>query len=192
MGGSTVAWFACPHCGKDLRQGAIRCAHCDRSLLAAPTPTDVSASPQPSFTPPPAGPGTQPPWERRPDWGGQPPRAVSGDRRIAVASCLIGGVTLAVPLMIRLIAMFSPSSIPYVAPLWFLAPGGISGLLVHVAGLLLGLRARRLIAGSGDTRGVTLATVGIWIGWVNIVLWVLGFVLPSLSLFLWLVDGVPR
>ncbi|MGH2672070.1 MAG: hypothetical protein ACRDHC_03735 [Actinomycetota bacterium] len=190
MGGSTVSWFACPYCGKDLRQGALRCAHCDRSLLSA-SPPGVGADAQPPFLPPPAGPGTEPPWERRPDWAGQPPRAVSGDRRIAVTSCLIGGVTLAVPLMIRLIAMFSPSSVPYVAPLWLLAPGGIAGLIVHVAGLLLGLRARRLIAGSGDARGVTLATVGIWIGWVNIVLWVLGFVLPSLSLYLWLVDGVP-
>jgi hypothetical protein len=190
MRGSTAAWFACPHCGKDLRRGAIRCAHCDRSLLSAPPP-GVGAHAQLPFQPPPAGPGTEPPWERRPNWGDQPPRAVSGDRWIAVASCLLGGVTLAVPLMIRLIAMFSPSSVPYVAPLWLLAPGGISGLLVHVAGLLLGLRAKRLIAGSGDGRGVTLATVGIWLGWVNIVLWVLWLVLPSLSLFLWLFDGVP-
>jgi len=189
MGGSTVAWFACPHCGKDLRQGAIRCAHCDRTLLAAPPPR-VDADVQPQFQPPPAGPGTEPPWERRPDWGGHPPRAVSGDRRIAVASCAIGGVQLGVPLMHSLIAMFSPSWIPFVLPLWSLVPGGIPGLLVRVAGLLLGLRAKRLIAGSGDARGVTLATVGIWIGWVNIVLWVVWFVLPSLSLFLWLSDGV--
>jgi hypothetical protein len=186
MGGSTVAWFACPHCGKDLRQGAIRCAHCDRSLLSAPPP-GVGADAQPPFQPPQAGPGTEPPWERRPDWGGEPPRAVSGDRRIAVASCAIGGVQLGVPLLSSLIGMSSP----YVAALWFLVPGGIPGLLVRVAGLLLGLRAKRLIAGSGDGRGVTLATVGIWIGWVNIVLWVLWLVLPSLSLYLWIVDAVP-
>jgi hypothetical protein len=189
MRGSSAAWFACPHCGNDLRQGAIRCAHCDRSLLSASPPTNVSASPQPSFTPPPAGPGTQPPWERRPDWGGQPPRAVSGDRRIAIASCAIGGVQLGVPLVIRGIAMISPSWIPHITPLWLLVPGGIPGLLLHVFGLLLGLRAKRLIAGSGDARGPTLATVGIWLGWVNIVLWVLWLVLPSLSLFLWLSDG---
>jgi hypothetical protein len=174
-----------------MRQGAIRCAHCERSLLVAPTPTDVSASPQPPFTPPPAGPGTEPPWERRPDWGGSPPRAVSGHRGIAVASCAIGGVQLGVPLMIWLITMFSPSWIPYVLPLWLLVPGGIPGMLIRVAGLLLGLRAKRLIAGSGDGRGVTLATIGIWIGWMNVVLWVLWLVLPSLRLFLWL-DGLPR
>jgi hypothetical protein len=96
-------------------------------------------------------------------------------------------VQLGVPLLSSLIGMSSP----YVAALWFLVPGGIPGLLVRVAGLLLGLRAKRLIAGSGDGRGVTLATVGIWIGWVNIVLWVLWLVLPSLSLYLWIVDGVP-
>jgi hypothetical protein len=191
MRGSTAAWFACPHCGKDLRQGAIRCAHCDRSLLAAP-PGDVGTEAQAPFLPPPDGPGTQPPWERRPGWGGSPPRAVSGARQIAVWSCAIGGVQLAVPLAIRLVAAFSVSWTPYVLPLWLLVPGGIPGLLVRVAGLLLGLRAKRLIVGSGDARGVTLATVGIWIGWVNLVLWVLWLVLPSLSLFLWLVDGVPR
>jgi hypothetical protein len=174
----------------DLRAGAIRCAHCDRSLLSAPPP-GVGADAQLPFHPPPAGPGTVPPWERRPDWGGQPPRAVSGNRWIAVASCLIGGVQLGVPLMFSLIAIPAPSSIPFAILLSVLVPGGIPGLLVRVAGLLLGLRAKGLIAGSGDGRGVTLATVGIWLGWVNIVLWVLWLVLPSLSLFLWLFDGVP-
>lgn len=179
MGGSTVgAWFACPHCGTDLPEGAIRCSHCDRSLLAAPPPTDTGPGADPPAQAPPLGPGPRPPWERRPTWTDPPPRAVSGERRVAVASCVIGGAALALRLLIPLLARFSPTSIVYLFPLtWLMLPGSVGGLL-------LGLRARRSIAATGDAHGLTLATVGTWIGWTNVALFFLGFVLPPLEVLL--------
>lgn len=141
----------CPKCGAENPEESEFCSNCGSSFAqAAPPPAGPPpAGPPPAGVQPPAAPYAQQPYAPPPGGGYGPQTAYPATNSKATASLVLGIIGL------------------------FVCP-----IVCSVIAIILGYSAKNEIAASGGREtGESNANAGIILGWVGIVLYVIGIII---------------
>lgn len=136
----------CPSCKVSLSEGTRWCPGCGADLTAAPSSSQAVSQVPPTDAPLPA-----------PGLGATPPAPAASGSPFGAASAQQTSVLAILSLVAGVLS-------------WVALP-----VLSAIAAVVLGYQARKEIAHSGGAVGGDgLATAGLWLGWINLALGVLG------------------